>query len=266
MDTTSNILTPKKAILENFSFTPVKMMEWGGRKSKVSYLNYQNRPFFLRLPKLHIKFELSVFENDPNKNSLNLTLSVHNYETDEKVAALHRLFTELNKKLREEAKKNSGDWLGKHSQKISQEFLDLKVKPVIKQKDGYTPNISLKFGRDKNNPDIFVGVQFFDERKKRLDLTVEEAKTILVRGTEISTIVRVTPWINTSIGCGITLKPVQVHIFDRKVLDEDVCNSDEDGNDDEHVEATPIVNESGDVGGYISSSEAEESSENEEKV
>jgi len=107
-----NIINAKDLDISKVKFSDMKKNSSGNGKS--CFITYDNRPLYIRMPKMTAPFGISCYMDE--RTSYSLDLSFGNDMAQEETPDLkHALefFRSLDERIVEEAKKKSMEWMGK---------------------------------------------------------------------------------------------------------------------------------------------------------
>ena len=135
-----SILLPKQIDLNNVTFSPIKVLDNGGR---MVYINYLNKPFNVQTPEMSAPFGLSRFAvNDAgaSNDKYSIEVSFKNMATKASEEAFFKVLRALDARVVAAALDNSAAWLKK-------KYNSLEVVEAL-----YTPCV--KFPKDKTTGEI----------------------------------------------------------------------------------------------------------------
>jgi hypothetical protein len=222
----SSVVAPSAFKVSNVTFSPVKMLESGGKQA---YLNYNGGPLVMQVGPLETPFGLSVFDKQgPPKYSVDLKLRGYDDPTNHpKTATIYNAFHALDEYMLDQGVKNSAAWFkGVKSREVLSELYT----PVVRfsldaegNRKPYPPTLKVQLRKrdDKFEADIY------DENKRPLnDVPLED---IIVKGTVLTTLIQCTGVWFAGGKYGLSWKAIQIradkvpHTFRGKpaFLDED---------------------------------------------
>ena len=222
----SSVVAPSSFKVSNVTFSPVKMLESGGKQA---YLNYNGAPLVMQVGPLETPFGLSVFDKQgPPKYSVDLKLRGYDDPTNHpKTATIYNAFHALDEYMLDQGVKNSAAWFkGVKSREVLSELYT----PVVRfsldaegNRKPYPPTLKVQLRKrdDKFEADIY------DENKRPLnDVPLED---IIVKGTVLTTLIQCTGVWFAGGKYGLSWKAIQIradkvpHTFRGKpaFLDED---------------------------------------------
>lgn len=104
----SSIVSPSSFNASAVTFSPVKMLESGGKQA---YLNYDTRPLVMQIGSLETPFGLSVFDKvSPPKYTVELNLRGYDDPSNPKVSSIYNALNALDEHLIDQGVKNSRAW------------------------------------------------------------------------------------------------------------------------------------------------------------
>lgn len=226
------VIDLKHVDFNKITFLPPKI---GKRKSKNCGIRYDGKKFLVRLPTpLSAPFGMSEFRDEESGNcqfSLELSLG-ENYENDEHVGPVYQFFKRLDEKIRQEAQKNSWEWLGERN--ADEMYVNMKYRSFFRYSKNkttgdlldYPPRVKFNL-RCENQKFITKGV-YDAYTKEKLELTTDNFKTLLPKGTEVRLVFEVGSIWSTNIGFGARLVLYQARLYRSTSLEEDICGSDDE--------------------------------------
>jgi len=227
----SSVVAPSAFKVSNVTFSPVKMLESGGKQA---YLNYNGQALVMQVGPLETPFGLSVFDKQgPPKYSVDLKLRGYDDPTNHpKTATIYNAFHALDEYMLDQGVKNSATWFkGVKSREVLSELYT----PVVRfsldaegNRKPYPPTLKVQLRKrdDKFEADIY------DENKRPLnDVPLED---IIVKGTVLTTLIQCTGVWFAGGKYGLSWKAIQIradkvpHTFRGKpaFLDEDGAADD----------------------------------------
>lgn len=222
----------KHVDFDKITFLPPKI---GKRKSKNCGIRYDGKKFLVRLPTpLNAPFGMSEFRDEETGNcqySLELSLG-ENYENDEHFRPVYEFFKTLDERIREEAKKNSWEWLGERN--ADDVHINMKYRSffrVSKNKTtgdvlNYPPRIKFNMRLDNGK---FITKGIYDAATStKCEITVDNFKDMIPKGTDVRCVFEVGSVWSTNIGFGARLNLYQARLYKSVNLDEDICGEDDD--------------------------------------
>ena len=151
-----SILLPKQIDLNNVTFSPIKVLDNGGR---MVYINYLNKPFNVQTPEMSAPFGLSRFAvNDAgaSNDKYSIEVSFKNMATKASEEAFFKVLRALDARVVAAALDNSAAWLKKKYNSL--EVVEALYTPCVKfPKDKVTGEIT-----DKYAPTFRMNVPFRD--------------------------------------------------------------------------------------------------------
>ena len=213
-----NILKVDEFNIDKIKYANMKTLDSG---AKMAYINYEsdNNPIRLQTSDCELPFDASYFP-DQNKNCGKFSVKV-SLKDDPKFA---EKIKEFDDKLKEDAKKNSKEWLKKG--KISAEGIEAIYTYMLKEsRDVETGEIDNKYPPQFNYKVIIrdgkcdCGV--FDENKKKIEIpeldgeiTEHILNRYLVRGAKIKALLRCNGiWVSgNKFGCTWKAEQIQITV------------------------------------------------------
>ena len=139
-----DILLPKQIDLNNVTFSPIKVLDNGGR---MVYINYLNKPFNVQTPEMSAPFGLSRFAvNDAgaSNDKYSIEVSFKNMATKASEEAFFKVLRALDARVVAAALDNSAAWLKKKYNSL--EVVEALYTPCVKfPKDKVTGEVTDKF-------------------------------------------------------------------------------------------------------------------------
>jgi hypothetical protein len=207
--------------MNKLTFGEPEINKYGGKSCKIEY---DGQPLTFQTPRCRVPFGLGRYdETDPSGNVLkskySLDLSLAGYELkedgtayDPRVRQLYDLASALEIRLREEALKNSGEWLDMED--ASEGVIKALTRPLLRwSKDKktkkittvYAPTVKAKVGFWDNR----WLVNAFDENKERIN----DLNEGIVKGSEVIAIVKLqgVNFAGGKVGYSLSLSQVKVY-------------------------------------------------------
>lgn len=220
---------------------------------KSVYVNYDNGPFRIQMPKMNLPFGISVYKN-PESGEEKFSLELSWAGIDEKIL---ENFKKFETKILDYAEKNSKELFKKQKQRVVLEELLQSYLKIDKDEDGnildkYHPRLKAKLYTER---DSFT-VSAFDAEKvdgqyKKLTLTRDNVEDYLSKGSKCETILQCSGlWVvDQKFGVSWVVVQMKVHQNENKLsgysFEDTVENEDEFTLEDLDIEETcELVEES----------------------
>lgn len=203
----SSIVTPSSFRVSNVTFSPVKMLESGGKQA---YLNYETRPLLMQVGSLETPFGLSVYDKtSPPKYTVELNLRGYDdAAANPKVAAIYNAFQALDDHMVEQAVKNSRAWF---KTDLTRDMAKMLYSPTMrwaKDAEGnvkpYPPTLKIQL---RKRDDKFETVVYDDKKRLLNDVPLED---ILVKRAFLTVLVQCTGVWFAGGKFGLSWKAVQI--------------------------------------------------------
>jgi hypothetical protein len=205
----STVVAPESFSVSKVTFSPVKMLESGGKQA---YLNYDGRPLIMQVGPLETPFGLSVFDKLPGappKYSVDLKLRGYDDPTtNPKTAAIYTALHGLDEFMVEQGVKNSVSWFkGAKSRDVLSELYTTTVR-FSKDSEGnvkpYPPTLKLQLRQREGK----FETQVYDDKKRPMtDIPMED---ILVKGTVMTALIQCTGVWFAGGKYGLSWKAIQI--------------------------------------------------------
>jgi hypothetical protein len=205
----STVVAPESFSVSKVTFSPVKMLESGGKQA---YLNYDGRPLIMQVGPLETPFGLSVFDKLPGappKYSVDLKLRGYDDPTtNPKTAAIYTALHGLDEFMVEQGVKNSVSWFkGAKSRDVLSELYTTTVR-FSKDSEGnvkpYPPTLKLQLRQREGK----FETQVYDDKKRPMtDIPMED---ILVKGTLMTALIQCTGVWFAGGKYGLSWKAIQI--------------------------------------------------------
>jgi hypothetical protein len=203
----SAIVSPSSFDCSKVTFTPVKLLESGGKQS---YLNYDGRSLVMQIGSLSVPYGMSVYDKaGPVKYSVEMSLRGYDGE-NKKVQSIYQALSGLDEYMIAQGVKNSKAWF---KSELSRDVVKAFYTPTIrfsKDADGnpkpYPPTLKLAL-RQRN--DKFEVAMYDDKKRPLTDIPLED---VLVKGAQITTLIQCTGVWFAGSKFGLSWKAVQIRV------------------------------------------------------
>ncbi len=203
----SAIVSPSAFDATKVSFSPVKLLESGGKQA---YLNYDGRSLIMQIGTLAVPYGMSIYDKaGPIKYSVELSLRGYEGE-NKKVQSIYQAFAALDDYMIQQGVKNSKAWF---KSELSKDVVKAFYTPTVRfSKDAegnpkpYPPTIKLAL-RQKN--DKFEVAIYDDKKRPMTDIPLED---VLVKGAQITTLIQCTGVWFAGSKYGLSWKAVQIRV------------------------------------------------------
>ena len=205
----SSVVFPESFNVSKVTFSPVKMLDSGGKQA---YLNYDGRPLIMQVGPLETPFGLSVFDKIPGaapKYSVDLKLRGYDDPTmNPKTAAVYNALHNLDDFMVEQGVKNSVAWFkGAKSRDVLSELYTSSVR-FSKDSEGNVKPYPPTFKLQLRQRDGKFETQVYDDKKRPMtDIPLED---ILVKGTLMTALVQCTGVWFAGGKYGLSWKAIQI--------------------------------------------------------
>ncbi len=203
----SAIVSPSAFDATKVTFSPVKLLDSGGKQA---YLNYDGRSLVMQIGTLAVPYGMSVYDKaGPVKYSVELSLRGYDGE-NKKVQSIYQALSALDEYMIQQGVKNSKAWF---KSELTRDVIKAFYTPTIrfsKDADGnpkpYPPTLKLAL---KQRNDKF-DVQVYDDKKRPMtDIPLED---VLVKGAQITTLIQCTGVWFAGSKFGLSWKAVQIRV------------------------------------------------------
>ncbi len=203
----SAIVSPSAFDSSKVTFSPVKLLESGGKQA---YLNYDGRSLVMQIGSLSVPYGMSVFDKaGPVKYSVELSLRGYDGE-NKKVQSIYQALAALDEYMITQGVKNSRAWF---KSDLNKDVIKAFYTPTIrfsKDADGnpkpYPPTLKLALRQKNDKFDVAV----YDDKKRPLtDIPLED---VLVKGAQITTLIQCTGVWFAGSKYGLSWKAVQIRV------------------------------------------------------
>ena len=187
----ASVVSPSNFKVSNVTFSPVKMLESGGKQS---YLNYEARPLVMQVGSLETPFGLSVFDKVPGAApKYSVELNLRGYDdpsSNPKVAAIYNTLNALDEYLIDQGVKNSRAWF---KADLNRDMVKMFYTPTLrfsKDADGnkkpYPPTIKIVLRKRDGKFETAI----YDDKKRSLaDVPVED---VIVKRAQLTVLIQCT--------------------------------------------------------------------------
>lgn len=203
----SAIVSPSSIDVTKVTFSPVKLLESGGKQA---YLNYDSRSLVMQIGTLSVPYGMSVYDKaGPVKYSVEMSLRGYDGE-NKKVQSIYNALSALDEYMISQGVKNSKQWF---KAELTRDVIKAFYTPTVRfSKDAegnvkpYPPTLKLAL-KQKNGK---FDVQVYDDKKKPMnEIPLED---ILVKGAQITTLIQCTGVWFAGSKYGLSWKAVQIRV------------------------------------------------------
>lgn len=203
----SAIVSPTAFDSSKVTFSPVKLLESGGKQA---YLNYDGRSLVMQIGSLSVPYGMSVYDKaGPVKYSVELSLRGYDGE-NKKVQGIYQALAALDEYMIAQGVKNSKAWF---KSDLSRDVVKAFYTPTIrfsKDADGnpkpYPPTLKLALRQRNDKFDVAI---YDDKKRPMTDIPLEE---VLVKGAQITTLIQCTGVWFAGSKFGLSWKAVQIRV------------------------------------------------------
>jgi len=207
------IVSPKNFDVTQVSFTPLKMLDSGGKQAFVNYTYDPNtrKNLTVQVSTLPVPYGMNVFDKaGPVKYSVDLSL--RGYDDNPKVKQIFDMFTRLDEFMIEQGMLNSKAWFKADLTK-SPDVVKAFYTPIVrwaKDAEGnvkpYPPTIKVQLRQRDGKFDV----ETYDENKNELKgVPLDE---LLVKGSQITTLIQCTSVWFAGSKFGLSWKALQIRM------------------------------------------------------
>jgi hypothetical protein len=207
------IVSPKNFDVTQVSFTPLKMLDSGGKQAFVNYTYDPNtrKNLTVQVSTLPVPYGMNVFDKaGPVKYSVDLSL--RGYDENPKVKQIFDMFTRLDEYMIEQGMLNSKAWFKADLTK-SPDVVKAFYTPIVrwaKDAEGnvkpYPPTIKVQLRQRDGKFDV----ETYDENKNELKgVPLDE---LLVKGSQITTLIQCTSVWFAGSKFGLSWKALQIRM------------------------------------------------------
>lgn len=203
----SAIVSPTAFDSSKVTFSPVKLLESGGKQA---YLNYDGRSLVMQIGSLSVPYGMSVYDKaGPVKYSVELSLRGYDGE-NKKVQGIYQALAALDEYMIAQGVKNSKAWF---KSDLSRDVVKAFYTPTIrfsKDADGnpkpYPPTLKLALRQRNDKFDVAI---YDDKKRPMTDIPLEE---VLVKGAQLTTLIQCTGVWFAGSKFGLSWKAVQIRV------------------------------------------------------
>jgi len=203
----SAVVSPAAFSASKITFSPVKMLESGGKQA---YLNYDNRPLVMQVGSLETPFGLSVYDKTtPVKYTVDLKLRGYDdAAANPKTAAIYQTLNALDEFMVDQGVKNSRAWF---KADLSRDVVKAFYTPTVRfSRDGdgnlkpYPPTLKIQLKQREGKFDV----QVYDDKKRPMaDIPLED---VLVKGAFLTLLIQCTGVWFAGSKYGVSWKAIQI--------------------------------------------------------
>ena len=203
----SAVVSPSAFSASKITFSPVKMLESGGKQA---YLNYDNRPLVMQVGSLETPFGLSVYDKTtPVKYTVDLKLRGYDdAAANPKTAAIYQTLNALDEFMVDQGVKNSRAWF---KADLSRDVVKAFYTPTVRfSRDGdgnlkpYPPTLKIQLKQREGKFDV----QVYDDKKRPMaDIPLED---VLVKGAFLTLLIQCTGVWFAGSKYGVSWKAIQI--------------------------------------------------------
>lgn len=205
----SAVVAPNAFATTKVTFSPVKLLESGGKQA---YLNYEGRPLVMQIGSLETPFGLSVYDKIPGappKYTVDLKLRGYdNAAENPKTAAIYQALNALDEYMIDQGVANSKAWF---KAALTRDVVKAFYTPTVrfaKDADGnvkpYPPTLKIQLRQRDGKFDS----QVYDANKRPLnDVPLED---ILVKGAYVTILIQCTGVWFAGSKYGLSWKALQI--------------------------------------------------------
>lgn len=216
---------------------------------KSVYVNYDNGPFRIQMPKMSLPFGVSIYE-DPKTSEKKYTLELSWAGVKDEV---FDFFKEIENKIIDYAEANSKELFKKQKQRVVLEESYNSFLKINRDEDGnvvekYAPRLKVKMYVDGNNFSVDAyDAEKVDGKYPRIHLTKDNIEDYLSKGSKIETILQCSGFwvVDNKFGISWVVAQVKIYKNENKLVgyafEDD--EEQEDGEVDVEQEEVPEVPE-----------------------
>ena len=203
----SAVVVPAAFSTSKVTFSPVKILESGGKQA---YLNYDGRALVMQVGSLPTPFGLSVYDKTtPVKYSVELNMRGYDDPTNSpKVAAIYQSLSALDEYMIEQGVKNSRQWF---KADLTRDVVKAFYTPTIRfarDAEGnlkpYPPTLKIQL---RQRDGKFETLVYDDKKRPMTDIPMED---ILVKGAQLTCLIQCTGVWFAGSKYGLSWKAVQI--------------------------------------------------------
>ena len=184
-----SVLLANEVEISKIQVTAPKTLDSGG---KLMFINHNSEILYIQSPEFEVPFDCTWSEYNPN--NLPIRVSFKDKEENTEINAFYNLMDNLDNHLKEQARKNSSQWLKKP--KASKDVIESLYTPLIKQSldkdtgepDGKYPD-SFAFKVQKKN-DIVNCKVYDSQRNDLLSDPDNNLQDVLKKGSKVKAILK----------------------------------------------------------------------------
>lgn len=211
----------------------IKTNKYGG---KSVYINYNNGPFRVQMPKMSLPFGVSVYKPDVGDERYSLEMSWNGIKPE-----ILESFKQLEEKIIDYAEKNSKELFKKQKSREVLEELFQHYLRIDKDEDGnvldkYAPRLKVKMYSESNSFSVDAyDAEKVDGKYPRIHLTKENISDYLSRGSKCEAILQCSGFwvVDGKFGISWVLVQVKIHKNENKLVGYAFEEEDEEGDDEE---------------------------------
>jgi len=203
----SAVVAPASFAASKVTFSPVKLLESGGKQA---YLNYEGRSLVMQVGSLETPFGLSVYDKTtPVKYSVDLKLRGYDDAASyPKVAAIYQALSALDEYMIDQGVKNSRQWF---KADLSRDVVKAFYTPTVRfarDADGnlkpYPPTLKIQL---RQRDGKFETAVYDDKKRPMTDIPLED---ILVKGANLTCLIQCTGVWFAGSKYGLSWKAIQI--------------------------------------------------------
>jgi len=173
-------------------------------KSKTVNISYGDKPMTVKVPKMYLPL---VWDKDETNTKFTVELSFRGEETNEGVAAFHKMLDDIDQAVLLKAQERSVDWFKKPMNRETCEFMYC---PIVKQPSDpslYAPTFKVAMYKRNNAFDFDA----FDENKAKIEIDDPHK----LKGSSVMALIQCTGVWMAGARFGTTWKLKQIRVFPR---------------------------------------------------
>jgi len=203
----SAVVAPTAFTSSKVTFSPVKILESGGKQA---YLNYEGRSLVMQIGSLETPFGLSVYDKTtPVKYSVDLKLRGYDDVTAyPKVAAIYQALAALDEFMIDQGVKNSKQWF---KADLSRDVVKAFYTPTVRfarDAEGnlkpYPPTLKIQL---RQRDGKFETAVYDDKKRPMTDIPLED---VLVKGANLTCLIQCTGVWFAGSKYGLSWKAIQI--------------------------------------------------------
>lgn len=204
----SNTVTATSFSTAKLSFSPLKVLDSGGKQA---YVNYDNGSFVMQTPSCTLPYGMSTFDKaGPVKYSVELSL--RGYDEAGKMKQFYEALSKLDEFMIDQGVKNSKQWF---KAELNREVVKAFYTPLVRiplDKEGnrkpYPPTIKLSL-RQRRDSTAFETVMYDENRQEYKGISMEE---LLVKGAQVTALMQCTGVWFAGSKYGLSWKATQMRV------------------------------------------------------